>query len=193
MPDKIFFPLMLAVMAGMVWIASWRPADACPTGSVSAANTDYVTVRISGTQLNRFVPKDGLEISPCKADMNYILGLRATKSVFPPSPDAGPHFRLAPDIEVAFAGHIVRITVRARAAPENGATGFEVNYFTGPEGASGWRSFPLSATFEDHTLEYSVPPASQAQGVDFLGIRPLVTDGADGLEIESVTFVNTPL
>lgn len=193
MPDKIFFPFMAAIIIGMVWLASQRSPDACPTGSVSAANTDYVTIKISGPQLNRFLSGQTLSKAQCRADSDYLLTLTALALDFPSSPDAGPHFRLAPDIEVAFSNRKVRISMRARATAQNGASGFQANYHTGPEGASGWVSFPLTKVFEDYTFDYQVPPADQDQGVDFLGIRPISVTVGDAFEIESLTFLNLSL
>lgn len=188
MPDKIFFPLILLGALGMIWVATLRAVDSCPSGSVSAANTNYITITIAGTQLNRFIPGQTLDMTSCKADDNYILGLRARTREFPASPDIGPHFRLAPDIEFAFSDRNIKVTVRARATAQEGANAFEANYFTGPEGTSGWHQFVLTDTFTDYTFDYGVPTASRDQGVDFLGIRPIFAEGASGFEIESVTF-----
>ena len=172
----------------MIWLATLRQADICPSGSVSAAHTDYVTIKISGSQLNRFMPGQGLEMADCQASTNYVLKLRAKTSDFPTTPDTGPHFRLAPDIEVALSKQNIKVIIRARASAHAGAKAFAANYFTGPEGASGWKKFALTDTYEDHMFDYTVPAANQDRGVDFLGIRPLVEEGANGFEIESVTL-----
>ena len=157
---------------------------------VSGANTDYATITVAGTQLNRFIPKQSLTMAACNADETYVLALRAIDDSFPPSPDIGPHFRIAPDIEVAFSNNKIRVIVRARSSPVDGAAAFEANYFTGLEGGSGWQSFTLSDTYQDHAFDYTVPQAGEAQGVDFLGIRPIVDTAQTGIEIESVTFLN---
>ena len=179
---------MLLLIVGMVWVATWRDTDACPTGSVSAANTDYRTIKVSDIQLNRFISGDKVEQTPCNANEPYLLGLRALTPDLPVNVDVGPHFRIAPDIEVAFSGRSIRILVRARAGQINGAAGFEVNYLTGPEGESGWRQFDLTDTFQDYEFQYVVPEAGQEQGVDFLGIRPITAQQTSSMEIESVIF-----
>ena len=188
LPDKIFFPLILLSILGMIWLATLRQAEICPTGSVSAAHTDYVTIKISGSQLNRFMPGQGLEMAPCQANTDYVLNLRAKTADFPATPDTGPHFRLAPDIEVALSNQNIKVIIRARASTQTGAKAFEANYFTGPEGASGWQKFALTETYQDHVFDYAVPAANKDRGVDFLGIRPMVEAGANGFEIESVTL-----
>jgi hypothetical protein len=188
-PDRLFFPLMLLFILGMVWAATWRDKEACPTGSVSAANTDYRTIKVSGMQLNRFISGETIDKAPCKASIPYRLGLRARTADFPADADIGPHFRIAPDIEVAFSGKPIRIVVRARTAKTNGAEGFELNYLTGPEGQSGWQYFALTDTFADYTLSYNVPEAGQEQGVDFLGLHPVAEAQFSEMEIESITFL----
>lgn len=189
MPDRIFFPLMLMIVIGMVWAATWRDETACPTGSVSAANTDYYTIEVSGPQLNRFISGETVEQTPCNAHEPYVLGLRTLTSELPDAADKGPHFRIAPDIEVTFSGRRIRVVVRARSGTNTGAAGFEMNYLTGPEGESGWQRYDLTSTFQDYSFRYDVPKAGQDLGVDFLGIRPIITKQGDTIEIESVTFL----
>lgn len=191
--DKYFFPLALALIVGVVWLAVQRSDTACPTGSVGGADTNYTVINVRGAQLNRFIPTDDLTKNNCSADAPYILNLTATASSFPAAPDAGPHFRLGPDIQVQSSARKLRLIVRARAAPSQGAAGFEVNYHTGPTGASGWRYFPLNTSFTDHVLEYQLPKANEGPGVDYLAIRPVVAEEAKTLQIESVTIMNLDL
>lgn len=180
---------MLLLVIGMVWFASLRDKDACPTGSVGGGGTDYVTIKVSGIQLNRFITSQKLEKTACKATEDYILGLRANELDASLPVNLGPHFRLAPDIEANLSGNIVRLIVRARASQTDGAESFEVNYLTGPLGESGWQQFTLGKRFKNYVLTYDVPVANGQLGVDFLGIRPVADGAASGVEIESVTFL----
>lgn len=181
---------MLLIIIGMVWAAAWRDEDACPTGSISGANTDYRTIKVNGSQLNRLIPGDTIEVGPCQANVPYILSLKALTDQFPSSPQAGPHFRIAPDLDITFAKKRIQVIVRARASANEGAKAFEVNYATGPEGESGWKTFTLSDQFSDYTLDYNVPASRQAQGVDFLGLRPVIEAGQTSFEVESLTLLN---
>ena len=193
MTDKFFFPLSLVILVGMVWVATLRSETACPVGSVSAANTDYKTITVTGHQLNRFIVGDYATKNDCRTDQPYILAIAASTESFPPSPDVGPHFRLAPDIETAAADRNLRLVISARAAPQNGAKSFEISYFAGSAGRSDWQAFELSDTFENYTFLYRTPPLGANQGVDFVGIRPVIANGASGLEIDSFTLLNLSL
>ena len=188
MTDRVFFPLVALIAVAMVAIAAWRPPETCPTGSISVSSTYYKVIPINGVQLNRFVTNDYLEKAACQAEADYILSLSApSDTVYPPSPDIGPHFRLAPDIEGVFSGNRIKILIEARGTGNGGA--FEMNYYSGPEGSSGWQQFELASEYGQHVFDYEVPSASQDQGVDFLAIRPVSGSTEQSLEIRDVTFL----
>ena len=193
MTDAIFFPLAGLIAIVMVSLAMGQSGGALPTGSVSGANTDYRIIRVSGLDLNRFVQSDYSEYAIIPTEVGPILRISPTQGFFPANPDKGPHFRLAPDLETVFSGQDLRISVRARAPAMDGAAQFEINYFSGPEGHSGWRRFELQPHFKNFSFEFTVPKANQDLGVDFLGIRPVIDGEGGGLEIESLTFVNLRL
>lgn len=191
--DKFFFPIAFVVIICLVWFAAQRSETACPTGSIGGAHTDYTVIEVSGSQLNRFIPTDGLIKNECQIGRPYILELKADQTVFSSTPEAGPHFRIAPDIQVAVSDRTVRVVVRARAAQADGTTGFEVNYHTGAKGGSGWQFFPLAETFGDHSFEYRVPKAADGPGIDYLAIRPVLNGATTSFEIERVTLMNLNL
>ena len=164
--------------------------DELPKGSISGANTDYTVITVEGEQLNRLIKQDEIETTLTTTETGTTLIVRPVDALFPNAADAGPHFRLAPDIEVAFSAQSLLITLRARATPQNGAPGVEMNYLAGPEGQSGWQRFELGPDFQDYSFVYKTPEASQDRGVDFLGIRPVVEGQASGIEIESLSFQN---
>lgn len=193
MTDTVFFPLAGLIAIVMVSLAFRQSGSALPTGSISGADTDYRIIRVSGIDLNRFKPSEYAEYAIVPTDTGPVLRVSATQDFFPGNPDSGPHFRLAPDLETVFSGKELRISVRARSTIEAGAAQFEVNYSTGPEGQSGWKRFQLQRNFQNFSFEFTVPPANQDQGVDFLGIRPVINGNKSSIEIESLTFVNLHL
>ncbi len=193
MTDTIFFPLAGLIAIAMVSLAMRQSGGALPTGSVSGADTDYRIIRVAGVELNRFVPSDYTDYAIVSTDSGPVLRITPTQDFFPANPDSGPHFRLAPDLETVFSGRELRISVRVRSTAQDGATQFELNYFAGPEGQSGWRRFQLGPNFQNFSFEFTVPTANQDQGVDFLGIRPVIDGKGAGIEIESLTFVNLHL
>jgi hypothetical protein len=91
-------------------------------------------------------------------------------------------------MEVQFSGFTVRCTIRARPADTRGALQMEANYSAGRVGDSGWQVFDLQREFQDYSFEYDVPVIEGEQGVDYLGIRPVVPDKSRALIVESVKF-----
>jgi len=192
--DRLFFPLMLCLAVMLVCIAAFRFGEQLPIGSVSGAATDYVTVTINGEQLNRFKAGPKLEKEILSTPEGTILDLKVIAPDFPQSANAGPHFRLAPDLEVAFAERRIRITLRARATSQVDPTALEINYMSSSNTNSGWQNFSLSEEFADYSFEYTPPKSAHNSSVDFLGIRPGVDtvsgDLTAGIQIESLTFHN---
>ena len=193
MTDTVFFPLAGLIAVLMISLAMRQPGGALPTGSISGADTDYRIIRVGGVELNRFVPSEYADYAIVPTDSGPVLRITPTQDFFPANADSGPHFRLAPDIETVFSGRELRVSVRARSTAEDGAAQFELNYFAGPEGQSGWQRFQLEPNFKNFSFEFKVPAAKQDQGVDFLGIRPVIDAKGAGIEIESLTFVNLHL
>ena len=191
--DTVFFPLAGLLAIVMVSLAMRQPSNPLPTGSISGADTDYRIVRVSGLDLNRFVAGEYSDYAIVPTDSGPALRISPATDFFPDNPDKGPHFRLAPDLETVFSGRDLRINVRARATETNGAAHFEVNYFAGPEGQSGWQKFALQPDFKNYSFEFTAPLANQDLGVDFLGIRPVIDSEGAGLEVESLTFINLHL
>lgn len=182
---------MFALAVAMVVIAAWRPPESCPSGSVSVSNTNYSVIPITGKQLHRFITKDYVETAVCDADSDYLLKISAPADVlYPASPDSGPHFRLAPDIEASLSGNVLKLLIEARSL--TAGTALELNYYTGPEGGSGWHRYELSSDFEQLVFDYEVP-ARQDQGVDFLAIRPVSASSQQDIEIRNVTFLTLSL
>ena len=62
------------------------------------------------------------------------------------------------------------------------------NQGPGRVGDSGWQVFDLQREFQDYSFEYDVPVIEGEQGVDYLGIRPVVPDKSRALIVESVKF-----
>ena len=121
-------------------------------------------------------------------DNKTLLYIEAETGALRDEPELGPHFRLAADIEAQFSGKTVRITVRARPADDRGAMQIAMNYSAGRVGESGWRIFDLKPEFSDLSFDYDVPRIEGDQGVDYLGIRPVVPNKSRAVLIERITL-----
>lgn len=193
MKDYIFFPMILCLAVLLVGLALRTSGDDLPTGSVSGANTNYRVIRVDGEDLNRFDAGEEAVRFLRRSESDPVLVVRATADEFPGSPDAGPHFRLAADLQTAFSGRQVRVNIRARSAEVDGAKALEIAYMAGPEGRTRWQRFNLNDKFSNYAFNFNVPVAQFEQGFDFVGIRPVINPGETSIEIESLTLVNLSL
>jgi hypothetical protein len=158
MRDRLFFPLAGLLVLLMVGLAVQPGIGRLPTGSVAGDGTNYDRIVIEGAYLNKVIAGGDARTRLLRTpDRSYLLDISAEAGALMDAPELGPHFRLAPDLEVQFSGRKIRITVRARPAPDQGATQMRVNYSAGRVGESGWKQFDLQPDFTDFSFEYDVP------------------------------------
>ena len=190
MSDRIFFFLAALVAITMVGLGLLPALGQRPSGPVSGGGTDYKRIEVSGAQLNRVVAGGDADIELMKADGRTVLRIAAIADTLSEDPLQGPHFILAQDLEVAFAGRPVRVTINARAADKYGAEDMRVHYWAGNGEGSGWQEFPLTREFRDISFEY-IPPTRNPgtdPGYDYLAIRPLVPEKERAVFVSSVTL-----
>ena len=189
MKDRIFFPLAVLLAAGMVGLAIAPGIGRLPGPPTTGDGQHYDRVIIKDKYLNAIVAGGDaitrLENGPGGQRQLYI---EADAGVLSDSPELGPHFRLAADLELQFSGFTIRCTVRARPADDHGAMQMQANYSAGRVGDSGWQVFDLQPGFQDYSFEYKVPLIEGDQGVDYFAIRPVVPDKSRALIVEQVTF-----
>lgn len=193
MRDRIFFPLAGLLVILMVFVALQPGIGRLPTGAVAGDGVNYDRIVVEGRHLNKVIAggdaRTGLLRTP---ESGYLLQIRVEALALAGAPELGPHFRLAPDIEVQFSGRKIRVTVRARPADDKGAMELQVNYSAGRVGESGWQKFALQPGFTDFAFEYDVPVATGEQGVDYLAVRPVVPEKERGVLIERITIERLP-
>ncbi len=189
MRDRFFFPLALIVAAGMVLLALSPGIGRLPTGAVTGDGRHYTKITVADTYLNK-VYAGGKAITRLEQGPGgkRLLYIEADAGALAAGVESGPHFRLAADLETQYAGFTLRITVRARPADDHGAMQMEVNYDAGRVGESGWQTFDLQPGFADYSFEYRVPRIEGEQGVDNLGIRPVVPEKSRALIVESIVI-----
>lgn len=166
MRDRLFFPLAGLLVLLMVGLAAQPGIGRLPTGSVAGDGLNYDRIVIEGAYLNKVVAggnaRTRLQRTP---ERGYVLEVSAEEGALLDAPEQGPHFRLAPDIEVQFSRRKIRVTVRARPSDDQGAMQMKVNYSAGRVGESGWRQFDLQPGFTDFSFDYDVPVAEGEQGL----------------------------
>lgn len=193
MRDRIFFPLAGLLVMMMVFVALQPGIGQLPTGSVAGDGINYDRIAIEGPYLNKVIAggeaRTRIQRMP---DKRYVLQIDAEADALADAPELGPHFRLAPDIEVQFSGQKIRVTVRARPALDQGAMEMRVNYSTGRAGESGWHEFALQPDYADFSFEYEVPVATGEQAVDYIAVRPVVPTKRRGILVESIVLERLP-
>lgn len=190
MSDRFFF-FGAAVFAGLLVLAAMAPGfNQLPSGPVSGGGTDYSRIVVEGKQLNRMVAGGESDIGLVRVDGKTVLRIGVAADTLSDEPQRGPHFVLAQDLEVAYAGRPVRVTVRARAADKYGASGILLTYSTGKGDGSDWKRFELTRQFRDISFEYELPRRDEGSppGYDYLAIRPEVPEKRRAVFIESVVL-----
>lgn len=188
MRDKLFFPLAALLVAIMVAVALQPGIGRLPTGAVAGDGLNYGRITIEGAYLNKVVAGGDAVTRLVRDGQTYLLYIEAGAGALPDSPELGPHFRLAADIELQFSGRRVRATARVRPADARGAEQVQLNYSAGRVGESGWQVFELQPGFTDVSFEYDVPALQGEQGVDYFAIRPVVPDKTRALVVERIIF-----
>jgi len=184
--DRLFYSLAGVLAGGMIILALLPAMRALPSGPVSVGDRDYSEVTVAGLQLNRMVAGGEAESELFQADDLSLLRIETEAGALPDDPTLGPHFPLAPDLEVQYSGFTIEITVRARPAAVWGAEQVRVNYSTGRDGESGWKVFDLTPEFRDFTFRYDVPVKSGENALDYLAIRPVTPEKQRAVELERV-------
>jgi hypothetical protein len=189
MSDKLFFPLAFLVAAAFVFLALNPLADRPPSGPVSGGGRDAADITVAGAELHRFVAGNlgRLDISPpdggSGAPVVHIS--RLAEQVYE-DPRSGPHLVLAEDVEYALENREIEVIVEARATGAFSASQFQLDYLAKPGAESGWKTFDLTPQFAAYSLRFKTPPRGEAEGYDYLGIRPVAPDKRRTMEVRSV-------
>lgn len=190
MSDRVFFIAAFLLAAFMVALGLAPGLGEDPSGPVSGGGTDYSLIEVSGPQLNRIVAGGDVDIDLMRADGRDVVRIGALADTLSEDPVRGPHFVLAPDLEVAFAGRPVRVTVTARAADKYGASEMQLHYWAGSGEGSGWQTFNLTRTFQDYSFIYEPPARNPGTepAYDYLAIRPVVPEKERAVFVSSITL-----
>lgn len=188
MPDKLFFPVIILLAAGLVALALVPQLGALPTGPLSKGDGDYSQASYSGVQLNRVLAGGDANLSLVREGTEAYLRIETLAGALPDDPVMGPHFELAADLEVQFSGFEIDVSVTAKPGMESGATQMMVNYSTGRDGESGWQVFDLRRDWETFSFTYRVPVKTGDNALDYLAIRPVTPDKSRSLLVSEVAF-----
>jgi len=166
MKNWLFYPLSALIIAGMIVYAL--------SFSTSSAPVDPNVFELSGDSLGELFPSPGTTMQLAN-DTNgavayAVLSGQLDRATAPAS--AGVFGTLGPVHEESFAGHAIRITVRARQGQLNPSETMDVAYFTAGAGDSAWQNYALSKDFTDYSFVFTPGPLNAKASTDFIGIWP---------------------
>lgn len=168
--DRLFFPLVLLVVAGLIW-ASFQIRPAGQEAQVSA---------------DRFLMEG--------AALAQLIAGPGTQSQFDPGAPGGPFARttatasleaagnmsagvaavIAGAFEDAVIGREIEVSFDLRAVdPE--LTEARIGYFVVGDGDTGWREVPVTTEFQTVSLRHRVPNDAPRGNNDWVGIWPDTT------------------
>jgi len=181
--DRYFYPLALALIAGMIWFALSRAqlsdvisADVCKSG-LTIEGEDLVLLQAGpGTNYEYFAAQ--------RDNVAYVslFSHIARDKADPPS--AGVFAPIGYQYAQVFHGKTIRMTVRARAGRRNPLDSFDTGYFSLTGGATKWQTFELRDSFQDFSFDFSPRKAEPTQDIDYFGIWPGVEGKQTRMDVE---------
>ncbi|WP_017932383.1 hypothetical protein [Robiginitomaculum antarcticum] len=185
MPDKLFYPFAVVLIAAMVVGALFAGGQAQlrKQPDIDPVADGYT---VDGEGLRALIASPGTTVRYAgELDLagEYAIAVaHMTRAAAPPS--AGVFAELRPVYEAAFAEKPIIVTVRARAGRDNPAEQFAAAYYTAGVGDSGLKTFTLTDTFEDYSFTFTPNKPKGDPGTDFVGIWPDMSGQSKTIEIE---------
>lgn len=188
MRDRLFFPLAFILASTFILMALQPFLHRVPTGPASAGGRNAEDLTVKGEELYRFRPGsyDSIKVVTGPGEALAVLLITRPKGQDYQDPRSGAHLTLAEDIEYALQNRKIEIEIEARGAGDFAASQFEANYFAKAESETGWELFDLTTEFQTYRFTFDTPPRGDAEGYDYIGIRPVVPDKQRTMEVRSV-------
>jgi len=181
--DRFFYPLALALIAGMIWFALSRAqisdiisADVCKSGYTVEGEDLALLVAGPGTNYDYFAAQ--------RDNAAYVsLYSHIARDLADP-PSAGVFAPIGYQYAQVFHGKTIRMTIRAKAGRRNPLKSFDAGYFSIAAGATKWQTFDLTNRFQDFSFDFSPRKAEITQDIDYFGIWPGVEGKQTTMDVE---------
>lgn len=181
--DRFFYPLALALIAGMIWFALSRAqlsdiisADVCKSG-YTVEGEDLAFLQAGpGTNYNYFAPQRD---NPAYVSLYSHI---ARDKANPPS--AGVFVSIGYQYAQVFHGKTIRMTIRARAGRRNPLDNFDAGYFSLAAGTTDWQRFDLTDNYQDYSFDFSPRKTEATLDIDYFGIWPGVEGKQTTMDVE---------
>ena len=185
MKDRFFYPLLVLVIAGILYLAvlpGIRHGNLSPDDIVNEGYT------LSCLDLHKLTAAPGTEVyfADGQNQLPLLAVLLSNETREFAGESAGVFGTLGPNYEAGFGGRELEITITARAGRDKPLSKFEAQYFTIDAGDSGWHNFTLSENFEDYSFTFTPKPPEGKPGSDFVGIWPGDEGKSETMELKSI-------
>lgn len=168
--DRYFYPLAALIVAAMVALAL-SFGERIDLTECEIWTNGYT---MSGEDLARMTAQPGTQavfVAAAGGEPAYSrLTSTAAHDSLPNKP--GVFAPIGPRYERAFATHLLRMTVIARASRTNPLETFDIGYFSAGSGDSNWERHALTPDWADYVLEYRPGALTAQQGLDHASIWP---------------------
>lgn len=150
------------------------------------------TALYAGGAPEAFAVSPGNTVEPAPGDRGVVV--RSTATALNPQGDGNSAVLRIPDeMRQALNGRTVRVTIRARAAEQDGTHVFRAFYSRPGVGSSGWVEFRPAEATQDFTFDYAVPSdVANAYSNDLVGVWADPEGKGRGVEIGLVRLDVTP-
>ena len=164
MKDWLFYPLMIALVAGMI-------AYALSLAKYEEVDGEAGLV-IEGRALSPLYAAPGTSYSMAGDNVNpfayAVLSAHVSRANAPSS--AGVFLTLGPNDKKVFSNKNLRVTINARQGRANPLDSFEFRYF-GKGAGNRWRPFELTREFSEYSFDFKSGNADLKVS-DYVGIWP---------------------
>lgn len=171
LPDRIFFPLIALILAGMIWVAlAFGPTASDPAGPFSGNPKDGLLVK--GKYLAIMQNGPGITHELVKEPDGETILRAAAGQRSDEAPSAGVFITVPPKFAKAWEGHTLSISVKLRQPEDNPSSDVFLRYYAIAGGNSSPANCEVSPQWQECNLVYKMPRRKSRTGTQFIGIWP---------------------
>jgi hypothetical protein len=187
MRDRFFYPIATALIAGLITLALVPGPMKQRKQETTILNDGYHLAGDDLKLLQAAAPNFIEYVNGPEGEVKSII-LYSNIPRKDATPSAGVFRALGSRYERIFGGQNLEISVRARAGAKTPLDKFDMGYFTGEDGDSGWQTFELSKDYQDFMFSFTPNPPKGPPGRDYVGIWPGKDGNSRTMEVERISI-----
>lgn len=183
--DRIFYPLIALLFAGMIWAAlAYGPTNTDPEGPFSGDAMDGFL--INGKYMDMMQNGPGLTHELTETPEGETVVRAFAGAQFKDAPSAGVFLTVPPRFLKAWEGHKIQIAVYLRQPHEQPSENVILRYYATRGKNSKPTTCTVSTEWRECLLMYKIPLRKTSSGLQFIGIWPDTKGLGRGIEIRSI-------